>query len=106
MIVTTVLGRYRVEEAARGWFEFTLLAGHPPPFAVWVPPGFTTVHQELAPAGRGPRAVLRRRRRAARGLRLQPHHGPRAVTLTWSVLVACAACLLAGVLLLWGGPRD
>jgi hypothetical protein len=45
MIVTTVLGRYRVEEPARGWFEFTLLAGHPPPFAVWVPPGFTTVHQ-------------------------------------------------------------
>jgi hypothetical protein len=53
MIVTTARGRYRVEETPRGWFEFTLLAGEwktvmedeEDALAVWVPPGFVTVHR-------------------------------------------------------------
>ena len=49
MIVTTARGRYRVEETPRGWFEFTLVTGEwrrvDDALAVWVPPGYVTVHR-------------------------------------------------------------
>jgi hypothetical protein len=43
MIVTTVHGRYRVEEPARGWFVFTLLDGPDRQQITWC--GSPTVHQ-------------------------------------------------------------